>query len=58
MTGPQSKEKLEKVPKVPKEFGEDGGHFYRYYDDLAEKLDDDMVTRLKTQLDGILFFVS
>lgn len=54
-----NKEKLVKdIPKVPDEFGEDGGHFYRYYDDIADEFDEDMVTSLKTQLDGTLIFVS
>lgn len=51
-------EKLTTLPHVPKQFGEDGGHFYKYYDELAEELDEDFVTRLKSQLDGILIFVS
>lgn len=50
--------KLKNVPKVPEHFGEDGGHFYRYYDDIADELDEDMVTRLEAQLDGTLIFVS
>ncbi|KAG8911902.1 hypothetical protein FRC00_005623 [Tulasnella sp. 408] len=48
--------KLKDIPKVPDEFGEDGGHFYRYYDDIADELDEDMVSSLKAQLDGILIF--
>ncbi|KAG9036311.1 hypothetical protein FS837_001702, partial [Tulasnella sp. UAMH 9824] len=48
--------KLKGIPKVPDEFGEDGGHFYRYYNDIAGDLDEDMVTSLKAQLDGILIF--
>ncbi|KAG9044115.1 hypothetical protein FS837_008760 [Tulasnella sp. UAMH 9824] len=43
-------------PNIPKEFGEDGGHFYKYYDDFAEEIDEDLVNRLKSQLDGILIF--
>ncbi|KAG9042385.1 hypothetical protein FS837_010943 [Tulasnella sp. UAMH 9824] len=44
-------------PDTPKEFGEDGGHFYKYYDEFAEEIDEDLVNRLKSQLDGILIFL-
>lgn len=57
MNNPQIEPKLTAVPEIPKEFGDDGGHFYRYYDALADELDDDMVKSLKAQLDGILIFV-
>ncbi|KAG9025649.1 hypothetical protein FS837_004861, partial [Tulasnella sp. UAMH 9824] len=50
------KPKLTAIPKVPQAFGEDGGHFYQCYNNLAEELDDDMVTRLKSQLDSTLIF--
>lgn len=50
-------EKLKELPEVPKAFGEDGGYFYRYYDALADEIDDDMVKSLKAQLDGILIYV-
>ncbi|KAG8922113.1 hypothetical protein FRC01_014460, partial [Tulasnella sp. 417] len=56
MNFPQSEPRLKEIPKVPKEFGEDGGNFYRYYDALADELDEDMVKSLKSQLDGILIF--
>ncbi|KAG8910859.1 hypothetical protein FRC01_006084 [Tulasnella sp. 417] len=56
MNHPQFEPKLKEIPKVPEEFGEDGGHLYKYYDALAAELDDDMVEGLKTQLDGILIF--
>ncbi|KAG9039673.1 hypothetical protein FS837_000941 [Tulasnella sp. UAMH 9824] len=49
-------ERLTELPEVPKTFGEDGGHFYRYYDALADEIDDDMVKSLKAQLDGILIY--
>ncbi|KAG8943812.1 hypothetical protein FRC04_002506 [Tulasnella sp. 424] len=49
-------EKLTAIPKIPQAFGEDDGQFYKYYDDLADELDEDMVTSLKSQLDGILIF--
>ncbi|KIO24295.1 hypothetical protein M407DRAFT_26312 [Tulasnella calospora MUT 4182] len=49
-------EKLTAVPETPNHFGEDGGHFYRYYDALADEIDEDMVMSLKAQLDGILIF--
>lgn len=55
---PQLAEKLTKLPPIPKEFGDDGGKFYNYYDELADELDEDMVASLKSQLDGILIFVS
>lgn len=54
----QFEPKLKDIPKIPDEFGEDGGNFYRYYDALADELDEDMVKSLKAQLDGILIFVS
>ncbi|KAG8915731.1 hypothetical protein FRC00_000827 [Tulasnella sp. 408] len=38
------------------EFGQDGGKFYRCYDALADEIDEDMVTGLKEQLDGMLIF--
>ncbi|KAG8941158.1 hypothetical protein FRC04_004682 [Tulasnella sp. 424] len=44
------------VPVLPDEFGQDGGKFYRCYDGLAEEIDDNMVTGLKEQLDGLLIF--
>ncbi|KIO18415.1 hypothetical protein M407DRAFT_246487 [Tulasnella calospora MUT 4182] len=49
-------EKLTTLPDIPKEFGDDGGHFYRYYDELADEIDEDLVRSLKAQLDGILIF--
>ncbi|KAG9023864.1 hypothetical protein FS837_005596 [Tulasnella sp. UAMH 9824] len=49
-------EKLTEIPEIPKTFGEDGGHFYRYYDAIADEIDDDMVKSLKAQLDGILIY--
>ncbi|KAG8948923.1 hypothetical protein FRC00_008397, partial [Tulasnella sp. 408] len=56
MNNPQFEPKLIAIPAIPKEFGDDGGHFYRYYDALADELDEDMVKSLKSQLDGILIF--
>ncbi|KIO27193.1 hypothetical protein M407DRAFT_73553, partial [Tulasnella calospora MUT 4182] len=44
------------VPVPPHEFGYDGGKFYRCYDALAEEIDENMVTGLKEQLDGLLIF--
>ncbi|KAG8957636.1 hypothetical protein FRC05_009703, partial [Tulasnella sp. 425] len=44
------------LPDIPKEFGQDNGEFYKHYDALAEKLDDNMVKSLKEQLDGLLLF--
>ncbi|KAG8913820.1 hypothetical protein FRC01_004370 [Tulasnella sp. 417] len=52
----QLTEKLTSLPPLPKRFGDDGGKFYKYYDELADELDEDMVTSLKSQLDGILIF--
>ncbi|KAG8932766.1 hypothetical protein FRC01_012395 [Tulasnella sp. 417] len=51
-----SPEKLTELPEIPKEIGEDGGRFYKYYDELAEESDDELVKSLKAQLDGILIF--
>ncbi|KAG8912544.1 hypothetical protein FRC01_005045 [Tulasnella sp. 417] len=56
MNYPQVEPKLKDVPNIPDKFGEDGGHLYRYYDALADELDEDMVKSLKSQLDGILIF--
>lgn len=44
-------------PNPPDKFGQDG-HFYRCYDALAQKIDDDMVNGLKEQLNMMLVFVS
>ncbi|KAG8952103.1 hypothetical protein FRC04_005103 [Tulasnella sp. 424] len=49
-------EKLTSFPEIPKEFGEDGGKFYKFYDELADEIDEDLVKSLKAQLDGILIF--
>lgn len=48
---------LTELPEVPREFGQDGGKFYYFYDQLADELDDDLVKRLKSQLDSLLIFV-
>ncbi|KAG8924520.1 hypothetical protein FRC00_005040, partial [Tulasnella sp. 408] len=56
MNNPQFEPRLTAIPDVPKEFGEDGGQFYRYYDALADELDEDMVKTIKSQLDSILIF--
>lgn len=58
MNRAQPEPKLAAIPKVPQEFGDDGGHFYKRYDALAEELDEDMIRRLKSQLDSTLIFVS
>ncbi|KAG8971486.1 hypothetical protein FRC05_011059 [Tulasnella sp. 425] len=47
-----------KIPDPPEEFGQDGGKFYRCYDALANELDDDMVSGLKDQLNGLLIFAA
>ncbi|KAG9029875.1 hypothetical protein FS837_003451 [Tulasnella sp. UAMH 9824] len=49
-------ERLTTLPDIPKQPGEDGGHFYRHYDELADELDEELVKNLKAQLDGILIF--
>ncbi|KAG8921132.1 hypothetical protein FRC01_000395, partial [Tulasnella sp. 417] len=43
-------------PEIPAQFGEDGGKFYHYYDQLADELDEDLTKRLKSQLDSLLIF--
>ncbi|KAG8918765.1 hypothetical protein FRC01_001665, partial [Tulasnella sp. 417] len=48
--------RLFKIPEPPEEFGQDGGKFYHCYDALAKEIDDDTVTGLKEQLDGMLIF--
>ncbi|KAG8911722.1 hypothetical protein FRC01_005558, partial [Tulasnella sp. 417] len=45
-------------PEIPAGFGEDGGKFYYYYDQLADELDEDLTKRLKSQLDSLLIFTS
>ncbi|KAG8986757.1 hypothetical protein FRB90_003804 [Tulasnella sp. 427] len=47
---------LTKVPDIPVEFGQDGGKFNYFYDQVADELDDDLVKRLKSQLDTLLIF--
>ncbi|KAG8938089.1 hypothetical protein FRC00_005350 [Tulasnella sp. 408] len=49
-------ERMKEMPDLPREFGDDGGHFYRHYDKLAEETDEELVKNLKAQLDGILIF--
>lgn len=49
---------IDKIPLPPREFGKDGGKFYRYYDNMAEEVDEDLTKALKEQLDGLLIFVS
>ncbi|KAG8965453.1 hypothetical protein FRC00_002700 [Tulasnella sp. 408] len=46
------------APTPPQEFGQDGGHFYRHYDALAEEIDDNYVNELKEQLEGLLIFAT
>ncbi|KIO15395.1 hypothetical protein M407DRAFT_35039 [Tulasnella calospora MUT 4182] len=52
------KEQITERPEIPARFGEDGGRFYAYYDQLADELDEDLTKRLKSQLDSLLIFVS
>lgn len=48
---------MAELPEIPAQFGQDGGKFYHYYDQLAEELDEDLTKRLKSQLDSLLIFV-
>ncbi|KAG8971585.1 hypothetical protein FRC05_010931 [Tulasnella sp. 425] len=45
------------IPAFPPEFGEDKGEFFSHYDKIQDELDEEMVKRLKENLDGILVFV-
>ncbi|KAG8947793.1 hypothetical protein FRC04_010279 [Tulasnella sp. 424] len=47
---------LTELPDIPLQFGQDGGKFYHYYDQLADELDEDLTKRLKAQLDSLLIF--
>ncbi|KAG8947790.1 hypothetical protein FRC04_010276 [Tulasnella sp. 424] len=47
---------LNELPDIPLQFGQDGGKFYHYYDQLADELDEDLTKRLKSQLDSLLIF--
>ncbi|KAG8947795.1 hypothetical protein FRC04_010281 [Tulasnella sp. 424] len=47
---------LTEIPDIPAQFGQDGGKFYQYYDQLADELDEDLTKRLKSQLDSLLIF--
>ncbi|KIO16058.1 hypothetical protein M407DRAFT_34308 [Tulasnella calospora MUT 4182] len=47
---------ITECPEIPARFGEDGGKFYYYYDQLADELDEDLTKRLKSQLDSLLIF--
>lgn len=49
---------IDKILPPPREFGKDGGKFYRCYDNMAEEVDEDLTKGLKEQLDGLLTFVS
>ncbi|KAG8911739.1 hypothetical protein FRC01_005549, partial [Tulasnella sp. 417] len=51
-----SRSALIEVPHPLEVFGQDGGEFYRCYDELAEEIDDDMAGGLREQLDGLLLF--
>ncbi|KAG9021290.1 hypothetical protein FS837_007380, partial [Tulasnella sp. UAMH 9824] len=44
------------IPDPLKQFGQDGGKFYRAYDALAEEIDEDTAKSLKEQLDEMLIF--
>lgn len=48
---------LTEMPDLPREFGDDGGHFYSHYDKWAEESDENLIKNLKAQLDSILIFV-
>ncbi|KAG8937955.1 hypothetical protein FRC00_008301 [Tulasnella sp. 408] len=47
---------MAEIPEIPVQFGQDGGKFYHYYDQLAEELDEDLIKTLKSQLDSLLIF--
>ncbi|KIO30381.1 hypothetical protein M407DRAFT_20456 [Tulasnella calospora MUT 4182] len=47
---------ITECPDIPARFGEDGGKFHYYYDQLADELDEDLTKRLKSQLDSLLIF--
>ncbi|KAG8915012.1 hypothetical protein FRC01_003831 [Tulasnella sp. 417] len=47
---------ITQCPEVPARFGDDGGKFHYYYDQLADELDEDLTKRLKSQLDSLLIF--
>ncbi|KIO27369.1 hypothetical protein M407DRAFT_23414 [Tulasnella calospora MUT 4182] len=47
---------ITECPEIPARFGEDGGKFYYYYDQLTDELDEDLTKRLKSQLDSLLIF--
>ncbi|KAG9010757.1 hypothetical protein FRB90_007656 [Tulasnella sp. 427] len=49
-------EKLTSILEIPKRFGEDGGNLFKYFDALADEIDEDMIKSLKSQLHGILIF--
>ncbi|KAG8947798.1 hypothetical protein FRC04_010284 [Tulasnella sp. 424] len=51
-----SEQPLTELPDIPVQFGQDGGKFYHYYDQLADELDEDLAKRLKSQLDSLLIF--
>ncbi|KAG9043725.1 hypothetical protein FS837_009205 [Tulasnella sp. UAMH 9824] len=57
MNQPQFEPRLTAIPEIPQVFGQDGGHFYRHYDALADELDEDMIKTLKSQLDSIIIFL-
>ncbi|KAG8950532.1 hypothetical protein FRC04_007351 [Tulasnella sp. 424] len=44
------------IPSFPPKFGEDKGEFFEHYDKIQDELDDEMVKRMKENLDGILTF--
>ncbi|KIO29795.1 hypothetical protein M407DRAFT_21044 [Tulasnella calospora MUT 4182] len=46
----------EHIPPFPPEFGEDKGEFFKHYDKIQDELDNEMVKRLKENLDGLLVF--
>ncbi|KIO18417.1 hypothetical protein M407DRAFT_31921 [Tulasnella calospora MUT 4182] len=47
--------KLASLPDIPETFGEDGGRFYKYYDEIADEIDDDLVKSSKLSLTAGLF---
>ncbi|KIO30400.1 hypothetical protein M407DRAFT_20468 [Tulasnella calospora MUT 4182] len=47
---------ITKLPDIPETCLEDGNKLSFYYDKLANETDEDLVNRLKTQLDSLLIF--
>ncbi|KAG8950536.1 hypothetical protein FRC04_007355 [Tulasnella sp. 424] len=44
------------IPVFPSEFGGDNGEYFFHYDKVQDQIDDEVVERLKANLDGVLVF--